>query len=195
MAAKTLWTPTSKSTLPLPEAPPPSYNHSQENIDGLLAGLSNIESTSLPEICASKSSTALSFTLPEHVPLLVLYPKSTQEVSNILKACHGRTIAVTSFGGGTSLGGALAATRGGICIDFRDMDGVLEVNEGDQDVRVQPNVGWVELSEYLEPRGFWLYVCAPFGLPTRDTLTETQSRGPGQRRQNRRHDSHGLFGY
>jgi D-lactate dehydrogenase (cytochrome) len=172
MATKTLWTPTSKSTLPLSEAPSLSYNHSQENIDGLLP---NIESTSLPEVCASKSSTPLSFAPPEHVPLLVLYPKSTQDVSSILKACHERNIAVTSFGGGTSLGGALAATRGGICIDFRDMGAVLEVNEEDQDVRVQPNIGWVELSEYLEPRGFWLYVCAS-SAAIRDTLMKMQSR-------------------
>jgi D-lactate dehydrogenase (cytochrome) len=65
---------------------------------------------------------------------------------------------VTSFSGGTSLGGALAATRGGVCIDFRDLGSVLEVHEEDQDVVVQPNVGWVELSALLEPRGFWLCV-------------------------------------
>lgn len=79
-------------------------------------------------------------------------------MSSILAACHARNIAVTSFGGGTSLGGALAATRGGVCVDFRDMGDVLEVNEQDQDVRVQPNVGWVELNEYLKGRGFWFPV-------------------------------------
>ncbi|KAF2659907.1 hypothetical protein K491DRAFT_590199 [Lophiostoma macrostomum CBS 122681] len=86
---------------------------------------------------------------------VVVYPKTTADVSVIVKACHARNIAVISFGGGTSLGGALSATRQGICIDFKHMDNIVQLHEDDMDVVVQPNVGWVELNEYLEPKGLF----------------------------------------
>lgn len=59
---------------------------------------------------------------------------------------------MTSYGGGTSLGGALASTRGGVCIDFRNMNQIMELHEDDLDIVVQPNVGWVELNEFLETK-------------------------------------------
>lgn len=76
-------------------------------------------------------------------------------MSVIVKACHERNVAITSFGGGTSLGGALAATRAGVCIDFKHMDGILTLHEDDMDVVVQPNVGWVELNKFLEEKGLF----------------------------------------
>lgn len=54
------------------------------------------------------------------------------------------------FSGGTSLEGALAATRGGVCIDFSRMDKILAVHKRDMDAVVQPGVGWQLLNEELE---------------------------------------------
>ena len=75
-----------------------------------------------------------------------------------MKACHERHIAITAFAGGTSLGGALTATRAGVCVDFGGMDRVLAVHEEDMDVVVQPGVGWMELNEVLEGRGLFFPV-------------------------------------
>jgi len=150
---------TDKSTLPLSEAPPLKYHHTPENINALLSHLPDIENTASPSDLFSKSHTPHSPALPSQHPSVVFFPQSTEEVSRILKNCHERRIAVTSFSGGTSIVGALAATRpGGVCIDFGRMDRVWDVNVQDQDVRVQPGVGWVELNEELEGRGFWFPV-------------------------------------
>ena len=56
---------------------------------------------------------------------------------------------VTAYSGGTSMPGALAATRGGICIDFNRMNKVLAVHQEDMDVVVQPAVGWEDLNVHL----------------------------------------------
>lgn len=146
-----------KSTLPLEEVPKLTYNHSTENISNLIQALSRaeIEHATEPSVLASKSSTKHSSAKENQVPEVVFYPKSTEEVSTILKHCHERSIAVTSFGGGTSLSGALAATRGGVCVDFKYMDSIVELHEDDMDIVVQPNVGWVELNRYLEPNGLF----------------------------------------
>lgn len=82
-------------------------------------------------------------------PFLVVYPETTEEVSQIMKICHKRKIPVTGYSGGTSLEGHFAATRGGICVDFGRMDKILTLHKEDMDVIVQPAVGWEALNEEL----------------------------------------------
>lgn len=142
----------SKSTLSLSEAPYLTYNHSQEHITELIRHVGNIEHSADSEECTSKSSTTHSTAQSGQSPKAVFYPKTTEDVSKIVRTCNERNIAVTSFGGGTSMGGALTATRGSICIDFKYMNRILDVHEDDLDVVVQPNVGWVELNHVLEER-------------------------------------------
>ena len=97
----------------------------------------------------SHSSTEWSRSPVDTCASLIVFPHSTIQVSDIMKVCHKRRIPVTGFSGGTSLDGALAATRGGICIDFSRMNKILEFHERDMDVVVQPAVGWEDLNEYL----------------------------------------------
>jgi D-lactate dehydrogenase (cytochrome) len=82
-------------------------------------------------------------------PFLVVFPESTEQVSEIMKICHKRRIPVTGYSGGTSLEGHFAATRGGICIDFGRMGKILQLHKEDMDVVVQPAVGWEMLNEEL----------------------------------------------
>ena len=151
----------SKSTLPLSEAPKLVYNHSESNIRGLCTQLQQSHAIRHSIDLASripKSHTPHSPALDSQIPLAVLYPRSTEDVSAIVKACHERHIAITAFAGGTSLGGALTATRAGVCVDFGGMDRVLAFHEEDMVVVVQPGVGWVELNEVLEGRGLFFPV-------------------------------------
>jgi D-lactate dehydrogenase (cytochrome) len=72
-----------------------------------------------------------------------------------MKLCSHHKVPVVPFGGGTSLEGQTLAPRGGVSLDFSRMKRILAVNEGDQDAHVQAGVGYVELNEYLRPRGLW----------------------------------------
>lgn len=82
-------------------------------------------------------------------PALLVYPESTEEVSKIVKICNANSIAVTPFSGGTSLEGALAATQGGVCIDFKNMKSIVQVRPRDMDVTVQAGLCWQDLNDYL----------------------------------------------
>lgn len=88
-------------------------------------------------------------------PFLVLYPSTTEEVSRIMKICHRRRIPVTPYSGGTSLEGHYAATKGGVCVDFRRMDRILQLHKRDLDVVVQPALGWEDLNEQLAEHGLF----------------------------------------
>ena len=138
----------------------PTYDHSFANISSLIEVVEthNIEFTTDIQQRNQKAITNHSPATSDEVPLVVFYPRSTQQTSAILKACHERRIAVTSFSGGTSFGGALAATRGGICISFEEMKAIKVLHEDDMDVVVEPGLGWVELNEHLKPKGLFFPV-------------------------------------
>jgi D-lactate dehydrogenase (cytochrome) len=88
-------------------------------------------------------------------PFMVVYPSSTEEISQIMKVCHKRKIPVTVLAGGTSLEGHFAPTRGGICVDIGRMDKILELHKEDLDVVVQPALGWEDLNEELQEKGLF----------------------------------------
>ncbi|KAK1752545.1 mitochondrial D-lactate dehydrogenase 1 [Echria macrotheca] len=82
-------------------------------------------------------------------PFCVVYPASTEQVSEIMKVCHSRRIPVVGYSGGTSLEGHFTPTRGGICVDFARMNNIVALHKDDLDVVVQPAVGWEHLNEEL----------------------------------------------
>ncbi|RAR01784.1 FAD-binding domain-containing protein [Stemphylium lycopersici] len=136
------------------------YDHSQLNIDSLLAETDRhgIEYTLDASACDAKANTKHSPAPPNETPLAVFLPRSTQETSIILRACNERRIAVTSFSGGTSFGGALTATKGGVCVSFERMQEIVALHEDDMDVVVQPGLGWVELNEQIQDLGVFFPV-------------------------------------
>lgn len=137
-----------------------TYNHSQQNIDDLIAHISkhNIEHSTDPTVRDQKANVPQSPAKENEIPTIVFFPISTEQTSIILKACNQRRIAVTSFAGGTSLGGALVSLRGGVCVSFEKMNEILKLNEDDMDVVVQPGLGWMELNERIKEKGLFFPV-------------------------------------
>ena len=92
---------------------------------------------------------------PEDRPFCVVYPASTEEVSEIMKVCHRRRIPVTGYSGGTSLEGHFTPTRKGISIDFGRMNKIINLHKEDLDVAVQPAMGWEALNDHLGQQGLF----------------------------------------
>ncbi|MGV6804168.1 MAG: FAD-binding oxidoreductase [Ruegeria sp.] len=88
-------------------------------------------------------------------PDAVVFPHSTEEVSEVVKICAVHKVPVIPFGTGTSLEGHVNAPAGGICIDLGHMNKVLAVHEGDLDCVVQPGVTREELNTYLRDKGLF----------------------------------------
>lgn len=92
------------------------------------------------------------------LPIAVVYPKSTEEVSTIAKICHKYKVPMIGYSGGSSLEGNYSAPHGGISIDFMNMDKILAFHEEDMDIVVQPSRGWVDLNTKIADSGLFFPV-------------------------------------
>ena len=89
------------------------------------------------------------------LPDIVVFPHTNDEVAAIVRLCHAARIPIIAFGVGTSLEGHVAALYGGVCLDFSQMNRVLEVNDADLDCRVQAGVTREQLNAELKGTGLF----------------------------------------
>ena len=139
--------------------PGPFYDTSPENLSAARTEFATVLDNGLirddEEIRRAHLGTRLSQASPSHTANLVLYPCSTEQVSRISRICWERCIPLTAYSGGTGLCGSLAATRGGVCIDFSKMNKISNLHHSDMDITAQPGVGWMQLNAELAKNGLF----------------------------------------
>ncbi|KJR82789.1 D-lactate dehydrogenase (cytochrome) [Sporothrix schenckii 1099-18] len=102
-----------------------------------------------PEDLLAHGYSEWSSTNPDGLPVAVAYPRSTEQVSIIMRICHAHRVPVIPFSGGSSLEGNFSAPYGGISVDFAYMDQIIQFNKSDMDIVVQPSIGWQDLNDQL----------------------------------------------
>lgn len=87
-------------------------------------------------------------------PDVVLIPENMDQVADIVKLANKEKIPITPKGGGTGMMGGCVPKYGGISLDVRKMDKILEVNEENLYVVVQPGITNLRLNEELADLGY-----------------------------------------
>ncbi|MBM1816285.1 FAD-binding oxidoreductase [Pseudosulfitobacter pseudonitzschiae] len=93
--------------------------------------------------------------IANQMPDAVVFAKTTQEVSDIVKACAAHKVPVIAFGTGTSLEGHVNAAAGGISIDLSQMNKIIQVHSEDLDCVIQPGVTREDLNTHLRDQGLF----------------------------------------
>ena len=88
-------------------------------------------------------------------PDAVVYPQTTEDVQLAVQLCAAHRVPVIGFGVGSSLEGQVNAPRGGVCLDFRDMNRVLAVHAEDLDCVIEPGITRKQLNAQLRDKGLF----------------------------------------
>ncbi len=88
-------------------------------------------------------------------PDVVVQPENTEEVSRIMQYCYDQDIAVTPRGAGTGLSGGALAVTGGVCLDMRRMNRILNIDTDNFQVITQPGVITEVLQNAVSEKGLF----------------------------------------
>lgn len=89
------------------------------------------------------------------MPDALVFVHTTEEVSAVMKYAYQENIPVTVRGSGTGLVGSAVPVEGGILLVTTAMNKILELDEDNLTVTVQPGVLLMELAAYVEERDFF----------------------------------------
>jgi glycolate oxidase len=89
------------------------------------------------------------------MPLIVVLPETTEQVSAVLKFCHDNGVPVVPRGAGTSLCGGSTPQEDAVVIGLGKMSRVLDVSYADRMMRVQAGITNLAVSAHIQPDGFF----------------------------------------
>ncbi|HJW98956.1 MAG TPA: FAD-linked oxidase C-terminal domain-containing protein, partial [Terriglobales bacterium] len=93
--------------------------------------------------------------LARGAPKYVVFPQTTQHISEIVKLAAREGLAIVPRGAGTGLSGGSIARSGGIILAFARMNRILDIDIPNLRATVQPGVVNLDLSNALAPYGFY----------------------------------------
>jgi glycolate oxidase len=115
-----------------------------------IVGEKNVKADRLERLCFSRDMS-----VHEGIPDAIVFARTTEEVSKILKLANDRQIKVIPRGSGTSTTGAVLPCLGGIVLDVSRMNKIREINPKDGYAVVEPGVICQQLNNAIAPTHFF----------------------------------------
>jgi glycolate oxidase len=85
----------------------------------------------------------------------LVFVENTSEIIEIIKFANENLIAITPRGAGTGLTGATIPTKKGIILDVSKMNKILELDEENLNISVEPGVLLKDVQAYVEERNLF----------------------------------------
>ena len=89
------------------------------------------------------------------MPLVVVLPETTEEVSAVLRFCHANGVRVVPRGAGTSLSGGALPLADGVVVGMMRMNQILDINYPDRCAVVQAGVTNIGITNAVAEEGFF----------------------------------------
>ena len=99
-----------------------------------------------------------------HWPDVVVLPQSLEELQAVIALANREKIPVTPYIAGDNVGGLAIPLQGGITLDLKRMNRILEVSEADMYAVVEPGVTFGQIKAYLDknhPSLMYTYAFSP----------------------------------
>jgi len=90
-----------------------------------------------------------------YMPDIVVRPKKTAEIAEVVRLANKERIPVIPWGGGTGLSGGAVAIKGGIIIDMKGLNEIIEIDEENLTVTTQTGITVQKLNEALKNHQLW----------------------------------------
>ena len=90
-----------------------------------------------------------------YLPDIVIKPRTTEEISAILKICNTEKIPVTPRGAGTGLSGGALPHLGGVLLSTERMNSILQIDERNLQVTTEPGVITEVLQNAVKEKGLF----------------------------------------
>jgi len=115
-----------------------------------LVGEENVLTSPEELLCYSYDSTVL-----QHLPEIVVLPKSTEEVAATVKLANREKIPIVPRGAGTNLAGGTIPIQGGIVLSLTRMTEIREIDTINMAAVVQPGVVTAKLQAEVAKKGLY----------------------------------------
>ena len=89
------------------------------------------------------------------LPLIVVLPETTEQVSKVLAYCHAEGIKVVPRGAGTGLSGGALPLADAITLGLGKFNRILDIDFDNRAVRAQPGVTNLGITKAVEHEGFY----------------------------------------
>lgn len=116
------------------------------------------------------------FQLP--VPDVVVLPGTPGEVSDVMKLAQRLRVPVTPWGGGSGSQGGIMPVEGGITIDLKRLNRLIELDEASGTITAEAGINGFELESWLNEQG-WTLPHYPASIPTATLGGYLAARGSG----------------
>jgi glycolate oxidase len=88
-------------------------------------------------------------------PDIVVFPRSTEQVSQIVKVARKDGVPITGRGAGTGLSGGAIPRLGGIAVSFARMNRIIEIDLANERAVVEPGVVNLDLTIAVQNQGYF----------------------------------------
>ncbi|MCD8508897.1 MAG: FAD-binding protein [Bacillus sp. (in: Bacteria)] len=95
------------------------------------------------------------FTIERHLPRAVVFPKNTEEVSQVVKYCHDNELPFLARGAGTGLSGGAIPLNNEVIISLTRMKKLLDVDLENRTAVVEPGFVNLKLTNSISDKGYY----------------------------------------
>jgi FAD/FMN-containing dehydrogenase len=118
--------------------------------------------------------------LPPHLPDYVVAPKTTEQVQKVVQLANREKIPIVPMGNGMALTGLVIPLKGGIVMDMKRMNKILEVNERARYAVVEGGTSQGVLKAHLQNHYPHLRHSLPDAPPTTTIAANVALHGQGR---------------